>query len=121
MKSHTIIATMTLSVLCLAASNQLRADNVSVYQQDPSKHHHYDNPAPEAESYSYNDNSTYTVQTSAGATGVSSGQSSTSVSSTGWSDENTAQRRVGIRSKSVRSSDLIGKKVENQQGQKLGK
>ncbi|EEF62738.1 PRC-barrel domain-containing protein [Pedosphaera parvula] len=121
MKSHTIIATMAISALCLAAPNHLRADNVSMYQQDPSKHHHYDNPAPEAGSYAYNDNSSYTVGTSAGATGMSSGQTTESMSSTSWSHQNPPPDRVGIRSKSVKSSDLIGKKVENQQGQKLGK
>jgi sporulation protein YlmC with PRC-barrel domain len=117
MKSSTIIASLTVVTLGMVAPAHGFADNVSMFQQDPSKHHHYDNPAPEMASY---DSSTYSATTPGGTYYTTT--TTTSAGATGASAESNMAGGPGttvpVRSK---SSGLVGKRVENQQGDKLGK
>lgn len=99
MKRHTIAASLIVGGLCLASAGRLSADNISYTSPDPSKHHHYANPAG-AEACGTD---------ATGATGTYSANES------GYSTyQGQGTGRI------IRARSLIGMNVKNEQNERLG-
>jgi sporulation protein YlmC with PRC-barrel domain len=94
-----MVASLVVSGLCLAFAGPLSADNISYTSPDPSKHHHYDNPAgPEA----------YGTEDTLNATGA------TGTSGTYSTYQAQGEGRI------IRARSLLGMDVKNSQDQRLG-
>src|SRR4051812_41920291 len=103
MKSNAVLVSLVVGSLCMTMGGPSYADNISNQPVDPSKHHHYDNPA---------EGTSYGTDNSAGGVGTDQTQSA---------GEGASPSYQGHESQSMNKvKSVMGMKVSNKQGQELG-